>query len=69
MIDEGIIRVRYTNLYKFPIIDGNVVACLVRGTEVQILDVEAGFYKIKYGAQVAYAPKNSIKLEGEEYIP
>ena len=66
MIDEGIIRVRYTNLYKFPVIDGNIVACLVRGTEVQILDTEAGFYKIKYGGQIAYVPKSSIKVEGGE---
>ena len=59
--DEGIIRVRYTNLYKFPVIDGNVVACLVKGTPLQILDDNEEFFKVRFQNQEAYIPKQCLR--------
>lgn len=58
--DEGVIRVRYTNLYKFPVVDGNVVACLVKGTPLQILDETEEFFKVRFCNQEAYVLKQCL---------
>ena len=58
--DEGIVRVRFTNVYKFPVIEGNVITSIVRGTKVQILGEEGDFYRVDFGKQVAYIVKACI---------
>ena len=61
--DEGIIRVRFTNIYRFPVIDANIVACLTKGTKVHILDEDDEFFKVAFSNQIAYVPKRSIGAE------
>lgn len=58
--DEGVIAVRFTNLYKFPVVDGNVVACLCKGTPVTILGEQDEFFKVGYGRQQAYILKQCL---------
>lgn len=61
--DEGIIRVRFTNIYKFPVIDANIVTCLAKGTRVHILDENDEFFKVAFSNQIAYVPKQSVGAE------
>ena len=61
--DEGIIRVRFSNVYRFPVIDANIVACLAKGNRVHILDEDEEFYKVAFGNQIAYVPKRSVGAE------
>ena len=63
--DEGIIRVRFTNIYRFPVIDANIVACLVKGTRLRILDEDNDIFKVAFSNQIAYVPKQCLGAENK----
>ena len=58
--DVGVVRVRFTNIYKFPVAEGNVITSVVRGTKVQILGEDGEFYRIDFANQMAYICKTCI---------
>lgn len=58
--DEGFVKVRFANIYKFPVVEGNVITSVVRGTRLHVLTEEGEFFKIEFYNQVAYIPKSCI---------
>ena len=69
--DVGVIAVRYTNLYKFPVVDGNVITSLCKGTKLTILGESDEFFQVGFGKQLAYVLKQCIYtrrqyLQGQE---
>ncbi len=60
MTDTGVVRVRFANIYKFPVAEGNVITSVVRGTKVQIIGEEGNFFKIDFANQMAYIGKTCI---------
>ena len=60
LTDTGIVKTRFTNIYKYPVISANIVARVVKGTQIQLLDEQDGFFKVSYSNQIAYVPRECL---------
>ena len=58
--DQGVIKTRFANIYKFPVIGPNIIARVVKGTVIQLLDEQDEFFKVAYGNQIAYVARDSV---------
>ena len=64
--DTGVIKARFANIYKFPVIGPNIIARVAKGTIVCLLDEQGGFYKVAYQNQIAYVCKNCVAAWDKE---
>ena len=66
LTDTGVVKSRFTNIYKYPVVSANIVARVVRGTKITLLDEQDGFFKVAYMHQIAYVPRECLAATEKE---